>query len=39
MAAAATMAMLDELIRYMRGHDDVWFSTHAELAQYYLDNG
>jgi len=27
-----------ELVRYMRGHDGVWFCTHAELAQYCLDN-
>ena len=26
--------ILDELLRYMRGHDGVWFATHAEIAAY-----
>jgi peptidoglycan/xylan/chitin deacetylase (PgdA/CDA1 family) len=26
--------ILEELIRYMRGHADVWFATHAEIVQY-----
>ena len=30
--------MLDQLIQYIRSHDDVWFATHAEIAQYCLDN-
>ena len=30
--------MLDELIQYIRGHDGVWFATHAEIARYCLDN-
>ncbi len=32
------MAMLEELIQYMRGHDGVWFATHAEIAQFCLDH-
>ncbi len=32
------MAMLDELIRYIRSHAGVWFATHAEVAQYCKDN-
>ena len=32
------MAMLDRLIEHMKGHDDVWFATHAEVAQYCLEN-
>jgi peptidoglycan/xylan/chitin deacetylase (PgdA/CDA1 family) len=32
------MAMLEELIRYMRGHDDVWFATHEEVARYCIEN-
>ena len=32
------MAMLEELIRYMSGHDDVWFATHAEVARYCLEH-
>ena len=30
--------VLEALIEYMRGHADVWFSTHAGVAQYCLDN-
>lgn len=30
------MAMLEELIRYMRSHSGVWFATHAEVAAYAL---
>jgi peptidoglycan-N-acetylglucosamine deacetylase len=30
--------VLDELIRYIRSHTDVWFATHAEVAQYCKDN-
>ena len=26
--------VLDELIRHMRGHDGVWFATHADVARY-----
>lgn len=26
--------ILDELIRYMRGHDGVWFGTHADVVRY-----
>jgi peptidoglycan/xylan/chitin deacetylase (PgdA/CDA1 family) len=26
--------ILEELIRYMRSHDGVWFATHAEIARY-----
>lgn len=32
------MAGLDALIRYIKGHDGVWFATHAEIAQYCKDN-
>jgi hypothetical protein len=24
--------ILDELIRHIRGHADVWFATHAEIV-------
>jgi len=30
--------LLDDLIRYIRGHDGVWFATHAEVARYCRDN-
>ena len=26
--------ILDELIRYIKGHADVWFATHAEIVRY-----
>lgn len=29
--------VLDELIRYIRTHDDVWFATHADIARYCRD--
>ncbi len=32
------IALLEELIRYIRSHPDVWFATHAEVARYCLDN-
>ncbi|NKB57677.1 MAG: polysaccharide deacetylase family protein [Alphaproteobacteria bacterium] len=32
------MAMLDQLIQHIRSHDDVWFATHAEVAEYCLEN-
>ena len=32
------LAMLDELICHMKGHPDVWFATHAEVAEYCLEN-
>ena len=32
------LAILDELIRYIRSHTGVWFATHAEVARYCLDN-
>ena len=32
------MAMLEELIQYILDHDGVWFATHAEIAQFCLDN-
>lgn len=32
------MAIIEELIRYMRGHEGVWIATHAEIARYCLDN-
>jgi peptidoglycan-N-acetylglucosamine deacetylase len=30
--------ILEELIRYIRGHDGVWFATHAEIARYAKAN-
>jgi peptidoglycan/xylan/chitin deacetylase (PgdA/CDA1 family) len=30
--------ILEELIRYMRGHDGVWFATHADIARYAKSN-
>lgn len=30
------IAMLDELIRYMKGVPDVWFATHEEVARYCM---
>jgi peptidoglycan/xylan/chitin deacetylase (PgdA/CDA1 family) len=30
--------MIDQLITRMRSRADVWFATHAEIAQYCLDN-
>jgi peptidoglycan-N-acetylglucosamine deacetylase len=30
--------LLDELIKYMRSFDGVWFATHAEVARYCKDN-
>lgn len=29
--------MLDRLMEYMRGYDDVWFATHEEVARYCLE--
>ena len=29
--------VLEALIEYIQGHQSVWFSTHAEIAQYCLD--
>ena len=28
------MALLEELVQYIKSHDGVWFATHAEIAQY-----
>lgn len=28
------MVVLEELLQYIHGHDDVWFTTHAELARH-----
>jgi hypothetical protein len=30
--------LLEDLIDYMQGHPDIWFATHAEVAQYCKDN-
>jgi peptidoglycan-N-acetylglucosamine deacetylase len=30
--------ILDELIRYIRGHEGVWFATHAEIVRYAKAN-
>jgi peptidoglycan-N-acetylglucosamine deacetylase len=32
------IAMLDELITYIKGHGDVWFGTHLEVAEEYRRN-
>ena len=32
------MAVLERLIEHIRGFEGVWFATHAEIAQYCLDN-
>ena len=29
--------LLDNLVEYMRGHEGVWFATHAEVARYCLE--
>jgi peptidoglycan/xylan/chitin deacetylase (PgdA/CDA1 family) len=31
--------ILDELIRHAKGHSDVWFATHAEIALYAKTHG
>ncbi len=31
------LAMLDELIEYMRSHEEVWFATHEEIARYVAE--
>jgi peptidoglycan/xylan/chitin deacetylase (PgdA/CDA1 family) len=28
------ISILEELIRHIRGHDDVWFASHADIAAY-----
>ena len=33
------MTVLERLVEHMRGFEDVWFATHAEIAQYCKDNG
>jgi len=33
------MFILDELIDYMKGHEGVWFGTHAQIAEYVRDEG
>jgi hypothetical protein len=30
--------ILEELIRHIRGHDGVWFATHADVARYAKAN-
>ncbi len=30
------MAMLRDLLEHIRGHGDVWFATHEEIARYLL---
>lgn len=32
------MKMLEDLIRHIRGHADVWFATHREIAEYWLEH-
>jgi len=31
------LAMLDELVEYMKGHEGVWFATHEEIARYVAE--
>jgi peptidoglycan/xylan/chitin deacetylase (PgdA/CDA1 family) len=31
--------MLDELVRFMKSHDGVWFATHADIARYVSGEG
>jgi peptidoglycan/xylan/chitin deacetylase (PgdA/CDA1 family) len=31
--------ILEELIRHIRGHDKVWFATHADIARFAKANG
>ncbi|MDX2157913.1 MAG: polysaccharide deacetylase [Hyphomicrobiaceae bacterium] len=31
---ASRLQLLDELIRHIRGHEGIWFATHAEVARY-----
>jgi peptidoglycan/xylan/chitin deacetylase (PgdA/CDA1 family) len=31
--------ILDELIRYIRSHADVWFATHADIVRYVKAHG
>jgi len=31
------IAILEELIQYIRGHDGVWFATHEQIARYCLE--
>ncbi|MHC5655267.1 polysaccharide deacetylase family protein [Stappia sp.] len=31
--------VLEELIRHIQGHDDVWFATHADVARFAKENG
>ena len=33
------MTVLERLIEHIRGHEGIWFATHAEIAQYCKDNG
>lgn len=32
------LAVLTELVEYITGHGDVWFATHADIAQYVLES-
>jgi peptidoglycan/xylan/chitin deacetylase (PgdA/CDA1 family) len=31
-------AYLDEIFQYIRSHDDVWVTTAAEIAEWYIEN-
>ena len=33
------LALLETLIEHIKGHEDVWFATHAEIAEYCLAHG
>ncbi|RYI79813.1 MAG: polysaccharide deacetylase, partial [Acetobacteraceae bacterium] len=33
------IALLDRLVAHMKAKGDVWFATHAEVAQYVKDQG
>ena len=38
MAGAKRVWILDELIRYMKGHQGVCFATHADIVRYAKEN-
>jgi hypothetical protein len=39
MGAPHRIKHLDRALGYIAGHDDVWFATGSEIAQWYRDNG
>jgi allantoinase len=38
LGSAAGIKYLEEILRYVTGHEDVWYTTGDEIAQYYIDN-